>query len=481
MKIIKKAISCALSIVLLLVLSAASSLAADSGAVVLSWTNDPATFITAVWRGDVARTEYMQIAPETEYNEKGFADAVTVEAACKDISLDNTGTWHYEATITGLVPDTVYCYRVGCEGDWSEVKSFRTDDPESKNITFAFMGDVQTAGAMEEDYALWGKLCGAMYERNPELSFAILGGDLVNSGISTEMFDCLLKNASPVFSQVPLFSTIGNHESNFIGGKPELYLDYFAFPKSGPEGFEEEFYSFDSGNVHILSLNDWIFSGEQNLKDADFERVADWIRNDLATSQADWQVVVLHVPVYEVHSDTRAAMVREAWAGIFEEYGVDLVFEGHQHVYSRSYPMYQERVDYENGVTYIMGVSGSKFYDSADESRAERTVYCVANYELVRTDVDTMTVQALDMDGNELDYASINQRGVSVTRGQYMETLWKAAGKPTPAGKSPFKDANSDAITWGYETGLVNGYGDGVFGPDDPIKDWQIDLILGRR
>jgi len=477
-----RALPYALCIVLLSMLSAVTSLAAGSGErLVLSWTGDPATSITAAWRGEAERQEYMQIAPELTYNEKGFADAVTVEAECKDISLDNTGTWHFEATTSGLTPDTVYCYRVGCGGDWSEVRTFKTDDPESRNVTFAYMGDVQTANDMEEDYALWGELCRAMVERNPETSFAILGGDLVNSGISTEMFDCLLKNASPVFSQVPLFSTVGNHESNFIGGKPELYLDYFAFPENGPEGFEEEFFSFDVGNVHVLSLNDWIFSGEQNLTDEDFARVDDWIRNDLATSHADWQIAVLHVPVYEVHSDTRATLVREAWGSIFEDYGIDLVFEGHQHVYSRSYPMYQEKVDYEKGITYIMGVSGAKFYDSADESRAERTFYNTANYELVRTDGDTLTVQALDIDGNELDYVSINQRGVSVTRGEYIETLWKAAGKPTPAGESPFTDADTDAITWGYEIGLVNGYGGGLFGPEDMIKDWQIDLILDRR
>ena len=217
------------------------------------------------------------------------------------------------------------------------------------------------------------------------------------------------------------------------------------------------------------------------MKDEDFERVADWIRNDLATSTTDWQIAVLHVPVYEVHSDTRATMVREGWGSIFEDYGIDLVFEGHQHVYSRSYPMYQEKVDYEQGVTYIMGVSGSKFYDSADESRAERTFYNTANYELVRTDGDTLTVQALDIDGNELDYAAINQRGINITRGEYIETLWKAAGSPKSAGESPFSDTDSDAVTWAAETGLVNGYGGGLFGPGDKITDWQIDLILGRR
>ena len=446
----------------------------------LSWTDDPATSITAVWRDDAEKVEYLQVVGELDYNTSGFETAVTAEATCWDISLDLTGVWHYEATVTGLTPDTVYCYRVGSGDAWSEVRTFRTDDPQSETVTFAYMGDVQTAGVMEEDYALWGELCAALYERNPELSFAVLGGDLVNSGISPKLFDCFFQNASPVFSQVPLYSTVGNHESNIPGGKPELFRDYFAFPTNGPEDFAEEFFSLDVGNVHLLVLNDWIFSGEQNLSDADFERVGDWIKYDLATSTADWQVVVLHVPVYEVHSDTRATAVREAWGGIFEDYGVDLVFEGHQHVYSRRYPMYRERIDYEKGVTYIMGVAGSKFYDSSDETLAERVVYNTATYELVRTDGDTMTVQAVDLAGSELDYAVIPQRSVDVTRLEYIETLWRAAGCPVPTHDSPFSDVENKAVTWSWETGLILGYGNGRFGPDDPMRDWQIKLVMGR-
>ena len=456
--------------------------ASDGGpfGVALSWTEDPAASITAVWRDDTQKMEYLQVISEAEYRVSGFDAAETMEAFCTDISLDASGVWHYEATANGLEANTVYCYRVGCGDAWSEVGTFRTDDPQSETVTFAYMGDVQTAGDMEADYALWGKLCAALYERSPELSFAVLGGDLTNNGISVKMFDCFFRNASPVFSHVPLFSAVGNHESNILGGKPELFAGYFAFPRNGPEGFEEEFFSLNVGNVHLLALNDWVFSGEQNLTEEEFARLADWIRYDLATSRADWQVAVLHVPVYEVHSDTRATAVREAWGGIFEEYGVDLVFEGHQHVYSRSFPLYRGRVDYENGVTYIMSVSGSKFYDSSDESKAERVIYNTATYELVQTDGDTMTVQAVDLMGNELDYAVIPQRSVRVTRLEYIETLWRAAGCPEPTHETPFTDVDSKAVTWSWETGLILGYGNGCFGPEDPMLDWQIDLVLGR-
>jgi len=448
---------------------------------ILSWTGSAAASITASWRDSARKTETLQVTPKTQYDKSGFTDAAEFSADCKDVSLDGSGVWHYEATAAGLAANTAYLYRVGCGGSWSKASIFTTSDAASKTVTFAYMGDVQTVKDSKAEYALWGKLAQSMYAANPNLSFAVMGGDIVESGISTELFDEFLKNASPVFSKIPLMATNGNHECNFPDtGKPKLYMDEFALPQNGPEGFKEEFYSFNVANCHILVLNSWIFSGEQKLTSDDYERVNDWIKNDLATSAVDWQIVVTHVPVYAVASDKTAAAVRKNWAPIFEKYGVDLVFEGHQHVYSRSYPLTEGRVDYENGVTYIMGNSGQKFYSSADETLAEKTIYGTATYQLTQIDGNALTVRTLDLGGNELDCVSLRQRGISATREDYIETLWRAAGAPAPKTASPFRDAKSPAAAWAYENGIVGGYGKNVFGPEDRITDRQIGLILER-
>ena len=470
-----------LALFLLSALLLTPAVSAEAGVnVLLSWTDDPATTMTFAWEQGSDYSSQVQAVTQTEYVKSGFEKAESFPAECRDISLDGTGLWHCEVTARGLEPNTVYAYRVGSGEQWSETKTFATSDTGGTELTFAFLGDPQTDGNTEQDYAVWGALLESMRAENPELAFAVLGGDNVNSGISVYEFELMTENASRVFSEVPVFTTVGNHESNFIGGKAELLLDWFALPENGPEGFKEEIYSFDVANCHVLVLNSWIFSGEQPLTEADYTRVGSWIAADLAMSTADWQVVILHVPAYPVHSDTTANKVNENWVPIFEKYGVDLVFEGHQHVYSRSNPMYENMVDYEKGITYIMGVSGSKGYGSADESFAARTVYGVPSYQLVRIDGGMLTVRSLDVDGNELDFVTIPQRGVSVTRGEYVETLWKAAGSPTTQCASPFSDTTAQSAVWASEKGIIFGVGDGRFAPDEAISEGQIELILGR-
>lgn len=71
----------------------------------------------------------------------------------------------------------------------------------------------------------------------------------------------------------------------------------------------------------------------------------------------------------------------------------------------------------------------------------------------------------------------------TVTRGTIAQILYAQSGKPAVDGKSDFTDVKedkwySDAVTWAAEEGVVAGYTDGTYKPDDPITRQQMVAIL---
>ena len=75
--------------------------------------------------------------------------------------------------------------------------------------------------------------------------------------------------------------------------------------------------------------------------------------------------------------------------------------------------------------------------------------------------------------------------GGSVTRGQVVTVLYRLAGEPSVKGQTcPLTDLNSswcqDAIIWGYNSKIVNGFADGSFGTDVKVTREQLAAFLYR-
>jgi hypothetical protein len=120
------------------------------------------------------------------------------------------------------------------------------------------------------------------------------------------------------------------------------YFAQFAYPEdvSPGEGVQgEEWYSFDYANAHFIMLNDTVVSDATLAGDE-----ATWLRADLEAARADpdvdWIFANHHRPVYTCGSThSPAGDVRDAWQPLFDEFEVDIVFTGHNHMYHRSRPI----------------------------------------------------------------------------------------------------------------------------------------------
>ncbi len=181
----------------------------------------------------------------------------------------------------------------------------------------------------------------------------------------TKVFDSVY-GYKKLMKHLPFLPTPGNHDYNSISPvaspKPPLthtgpYYDFVDVYKNGEAGGvptgHELFYSYDYANAHFISLNselgslftaadDW--TGVSPFNTFTSSPMTQWLTQDLQANTKPWVIVYFHQPPYTDGSHDTGAWwevymkaMRQHFAPIWEQYGVDLVVCGHSHVYERSY------------------------------------------------------------------------------------------------------------------------------------------------
>ncbi len=285
--------------------------------------------------------------------------------------IDPTVTDKHTVELTGLMPETRYYYAIYNGNTFEE-----GDDANHTFRTFP------TAGT-EEHVRAWvigdfGKgnskqvRVREAYENfdSEETDLWLWMGDNVyDTGLESEylakVFDSVWGYRDMMKSQ-PFQPCPGNHDYLSISPpqnpQPPLshtgaYYDlvdvYQNAEAGGVASGHELFYSFDYGNAHFVSLNselgslynssdDW--TGIYLFGSFTGSPMTQWLHADLAANTQPWVVVYFHQPPYTDGSHDASAFwevymeaMRENFAEIWEQYGVDLVMCGHSHVYERSY------------------------------------------------------------------------------------------------------------------------------------------------
>ena len=354
--------------------------------IILSMGAEPGS-LSISWKGDSAGPETLQL------------DGVTGEkqrfTAVRERIL-NSDYYRYHVELSGLAQGREYCYKIGgFEG------SFRV--PQESDVTrFLYLGDVQFQESMEE-YEEWGQMVRRAYREHPDLDFAVIGGDLVNSPGELPQWEAFLE-ACDVFAKLPLATVAGNHEgvhSNYT------YQKLFALPDDAEEDQSgEEFYSLDFGNVRMLMMDSSFLTEERRQsmgKDAwakEEQRVEAWIRSRTGSCEKPWLAAVIHHPVYGMHDeDTVSPQIRRLWAPLLETGGVRIVFSGHQHLYQRTRSIH--------GVVYLMGNSGqreSRFFHGNNLPEYTQQIYDRgANYQIVEAGARRLKMTSYNKKGLVID------------------------------------------------------------------------------
>ena len=354
--------------------------------IILSMGAEPGS-LSISWKGDPEGPEALQLDGVT--GEKQRFTAVRERILKSDY-------YRYHVELSGLTQGREYRYKIGgFEG------SFRV--PQESDVTrFLYLGDVQFQESMEE-YEEWGQMVRRVYREHPDLDFAVIGGDLVNSPGELPQWEAFLE-ACDVFAKLPVATVAGNHEgvhSNYT------YQKLFALPDDAEEDQSgEEFYSLDFGNVRMLMMDSSFLTEERRQsmgKDAwakEEQRVEAWIRSRTGSCEKPWLAAVIHHPVYGMHDeDTVSPQIRRLWAPLLETGGVRIVFSGHQHLYQRTRSIH--------GVVYLMGNSGqreSRFFHGNNLPEYTQQIYDRgANYQIVEAGARRLKMTSYNKKGLVID------------------------------------------------------------------------------
>lgn len=308
----------------------------------------------------------------------------------KTTFYEKTGTWEEtlifepheggaEMRLGNLSPGTAYTYQVVFyEGDAlypCPEGSFTTASPEIQTFSFFVYGDTQT-------YPDRHKLVAeTMLQDESDAALIFHTGDLVESP-TPERFRNFFWAIGELARSHPYLTVLGNHER----GDP-AYYDFLALPPGGGTA-NEQWWSFDYGNVHFVGLDSTLLdhAGATSQMQVQME----WLEDNLANTEALFKIVFFHQPLY-----TSAAVggvneeLRALWEPIFLEHNVDVVFCSHVHCYEHVY---------RNGIHHIITGGGGAPLQTPIGEVAEGTIsrrYGMLHYMRVMVDGSTLQVEAI--------------------------------------------------------------------------------------
>ena len=400
--------------------------------VVVSFGDDPARSLAWTWRTDpTVRASVVKLQCLDGTSPRRLVG--TTRAIASDGLLNDPLILRHVVEADGLEPDTAYRYAVGdgSESGWSPWYTARTAPGVGRDYAFLEMGDPQCG--LEE----WGTLLHAARARRPDAGFLLIAGDLVDRGNERGNWDHFFLRAAGVFEGLPLMPCVGNHE--YLDKGPAIFSNSFRLPANGPRDIPHGLtYSFDYSDsfVAVLDSNPAVYSP------AMARRQAEWLDERLARTEARWKFVVFHHPIYPSHPSRAQPQLAAAWGPIFDRHAVDLVFQGHDHAYLRTYPMRGDRpVDSGgSGTVYVVSVSGQKFVPLADRDYTARGFADIATYQTV--DISprrgTLLYRAFDVDGRELDRLEIDKSGRNpLAERPPLDPSLRRSSHPSGGGKAP--------------------------------------------
>lgn len=344
----------------------------------------------------------------------------------------------YRATVNGLDVSSMFYYRVVSDAETSTPATFVTAACETEPFVFVATGDNRDGVADHQ------AVVDAILQHGGQPDFSINSGDIVDGTDYLEFFDVekiLLKD-------IPLFPSPGNHDD-------AAEYQY---------GFDRPlYYAYDYANARFIAANT---DGDYSPGSTQY----DWIVSELSTAadrkaagEIDWIFVYHHHPAYSGGSHGNEGNVDDWLVPLYEQHGVDVVVNGHDHHYERSVV---------NDITYLVTGGGGVSLRGVTCDAGNGCVFAESIHHFTQFTVDgqILTIRAIDTGGNVIDSVTIDHgepasgEPCNATGGDDP----KGGDDPPPGGDDPPTGGNI-GISGGCSCSL---------GTHQPAGPWSAGLLL---
>lgn len=366
---------------------------------------DPSRGFQVSWRtADGVDAPLLELAVAGDSPDMGAVKQLV--AATRRFEIEQRVSQQHQVEVTGLAPDTLYAFRVkGANGWWSPWRQLRTAAAPGEALEFLYFGDTQNKNA-----SLSSRVVLEALRHAPDARLALFTGDQVSGGDGEddnewgEWFDAV----APVTSTMLVAPLAGNHEYfEECEGTPKErrvlghhWPHVYDLPGNGAPGAEATSYWFDMHDARFVVLD-----GTSALDLGTAAAQAEWLDGVLRDSPRAWSIVAIHQPMFSPRQDRDNALLREHVLPVLERHRVDLVLQGHDHVYGRRSGL----VEGQGTPQYVVSVVGAKQYRLSPEAR--KTMAPVAEdtqlFQVVRIGGDTLRYEARTATGRVYDAFSL--------------------------------------------------------------------------
>lgn len=380
------------------------------------------------------------------------ANPVSGSSPPRPIDSRNGPALYHQVRFAGLEPDTVYAYRLKGAAGWSEWHQFRTAADAPRPFRFLYLGDMQN-----RILADGARVVRQAFRDHGGIELVVHAGDLVDQRDDLDHDDEWGEwnaVAGYHYAVIPQIPAAGNHEYDTVfsadrGVKRQLGVYWplqFALPENGAASAKATTYFVDYQDVRFVVLD-----GTSALDLETLENQARWLDRTLARSNATWNVVIFHQPIFSCARPVDSEKLNVSWKPILERRNVDLVLQGHDHCYSRlSAAGADESIAAAgdaDGPVYMVSIAGAKMYGLNDRTvrQSERAAEATQLYQIVDVTADRLSVRVYTATGRLYD-------GFDIERGTDGGKSVRETGETLIAERRCDDDLGPDGTACGVRT-----------------------------